>query len=126
MYFLSCRDCPAQYIGETGGSFAAQFCDHLSAYVNKKPTRSAYAAHLIDTDHVPGNEQVLPVECNFRRRTALENNEIGMYSVQYCSTGKFILVDWWTASFATRLIINALVYDIIMFTLNLKKKLSLK
>jgi len=31
VYLLSCRDCPAVYVGKTGRCFAARFCDHLSA-----------------------------------------------------------------------------------------------
>ena len=74
VYLLSCRDCPTVYVGKTGRCFAARFCDHLSA--------SAIAEHLIDNNHIPGNEEVLHVEKNFRLRTALEEIEMSKNTVR--------------------------------------------
>ena len=95
MYLLSCRDCPAVYVGKTGRCFAARFCDHLSAFVNGNAPRFAFAEHLIDNNHIPGNEEVLHVEKNFRLRTAVEEIEIGKNTVcegREYSTGEYVLM----------------------------------
>ena len=82
MYLLSCGNCPAVYIDETGLSFTTRFPEHRwSTFENGKPTKSAFARHLIDHGHALGREDILHVENNFRRRLALENIEIGKHTV---------------------------------------------
>ena len=77
VYLLCCNDCSAGYVGETGRSFSTRIGDHVSAYVNNNPTKSAFARHLIDFGHSGGVEKILYCEENYRRRLALEEIEIG-------------------------------------------------
>ncbi len=57
VYKLSCDDCPKFYIGQTSRSFRTRFREHLpsSRSTTNSKTRSAYAAHLIDSKHKYSN-----------------------------------------------------------------------
>ena len=74
MYLLRCRNCPAVYIGETGRAFRTRINEHISAYTNNNPTKSAFSKHLIDEGHYAEKEaSILYNENRTRRRLALES-----------------------------------------------------
>jgi hypothetical protein len=56
IYGLKCKDCPLQYIGQTGRSFKTQFNEHIRAVKYNKDT-STYAQHILNTGHAYGNIQ---------------------------------------------------------------------
>ena len=55
VYSLSCGQCPATYIGQTGRSIGERQNEHFSAHRNNAPHRSAFARHLLEAGHLPQN-----------------------------------------------------------------------
>lgn len=80
VYLLRCRDCPAIYIGECGRAFRVRISDHVDAFLNNNnPLKSAFAKHLLDENHIGGEEEILHIENNYRKRLALESIETTKY-----------------------------------------------
>ena len=52
VYQISCRDCDAIYIGETGRSVKIRKREHVSAVRNFDPEKSALCQHVLEHDHV--------------------------------------------------------------------------
>lgn len=78
VYKLKCSDCEAVYIGETGRQLSVRVREHVHAFTENKPKKSAFAAHLIQNNHSfqEGMEVLLHEENDFRKRLALETIEI--------------------------------------------------
>jgi len=77
VYQLSCDDCSAVYVGQTGKGFIHRFTQHERAIANNRPESSHYAKHIIDSGHNPNvsfdnNCTVLAKEDHFLRRLFLE------------------------------------------------------
>jgi hypothetical protein len=51
VYFLSCNDCNARYVGQTGVAFIKRFKEHYAAICNGKPESSHFAEHILNTGH---------------------------------------------------------------------------
>ena len=83
VYLLKCNDCPAVYIGECRRSFKVRISDHINAFFDNKPARSAFVKHLIEEDHIPKAVEILHVEGKNQKRTALESIEIAEHMVHH-------------------------------------------
>ena len=66
------------YIGESSRKIQERIKEHLDAYLDNTPQKSAFAEHLLENDHNPTNitSTLLHIENSFRRRLALEKYEI--------------------------------------------------
>ena len=58
VYQISCRDCDAIYIGETGCGVKTRKRKHVSAVWNFDPEKSALCQHVLEHDHVTDWENV--------------------------------------------------------------------
>jgi hypothetical protein len=56
IYKLRCKDCPLEYVGQTGRSFSTRYKEHISAIKHNKDT-STYAQHILNTGHAYGDMQ---------------------------------------------------------------------
>ena len=87
MYQISCRNCDAIYIGETGRSVKTRKKEHVSAARNFDSEKSALCQHVLEHDHVIDweNVKILKSEPHAnRRRTAksfLINQKVKEFSV---------------------------------------------
>jgi hypothetical protein len=54
VYKLKCKDCPLQYIGQTGPSFTTRYKEHIRAIKYNKEA-SGYARHILNSGHSYGN-----------------------------------------------------------------------
>jgi hypothetical protein len=54
IYKLKCKDCPLQYIGQTGRSFNTRYKEHVRAIKYNKET-SGYARHILNSGHSYGS-----------------------------------------------------------------------
>ena len=73
VYQISCRDCDAIYIGETGRSVKTRKREHVSAVRNFDLEKSALCQHVVKHDHVIDWENVENLKSEphaNRRRTA--------------------------------------------------------
>jgi len=48
---LSCGECDAVYIGQSGRSLKTRFAEHRTSFSTKKPADSAVAKHCLSTNH---------------------------------------------------------------------------
>ena len=55
---ISCRDCDAVYIGETGRSVKTRIREHVIAVKDFNPKKSALCQHILEHDHVIDCEKV--------------------------------------------------------------------
>ena len=51
VYQISCRDCNAVYVGETGRSVRTGKREHADAVKTPNPKKSALSQHVMDFDH---------------------------------------------------------------------------
>ncbi len=77
VYQLSCNDCSAVYIGQTGKGFEHRFNQHERAIANNKPDSSNFARHIISSGHstnvnYDNNCTILAKEDHLLRRCFLE------------------------------------------------------
>ena len=75
VYQISCRDCDAIYIGETGRSVKTRKREHVSAVRNFDPKKSALCQHVLEYDHVIDweNVKILKSEPHANRRRTGES-----------------------------------------------------
>ena len=71
------------YIGECKRSFKVRLLDHINAYFNNDPVKSAFAKHLIEAEHSPQAAEILHLEKNNKKRLALESIEIVKHGVHH-------------------------------------------
>ena len=79
VYKLNCSDCSAVYIGQTGRKLTSRVLEHERAVRLKTPEKSAFAAHLLDTQHTFDKEtgaHLLHCMGKGRKLSALETVEI--------------------------------------------------
>ena len=80
VYQISCNDCNAQYIGQTGRNFHTRiYKEHLAAWNNQTKDRSHFADHLIDNNHTfnpQSNTKILHLENKGPKLDNLEALEI--------------------------------------------------
>ena len=62
--------------------FRTRINDHVSAHTNNNPAKSAFTRHLLDDDHLGGEEVILHVEDSFCCTIALEAIEIERLGVE--------------------------------------------
>jgi hypothetical protein len=53
VYKLKCRECPLQYIGQTGRTFKIRYKEHICDIRNNKNT-SGFVQHVLDAGHAYG------------------------------------------------------------------------
>ena len=73
VYQISCRDCIAVYVGETGRSFRTRKREHADAVKTFNTKKSALSQHVMDFDHRIDwyNVKILKSESHaYRRRVA--------------------------------------------------------
>jgi hypothetical protein len=77
VYAVSCRDCVADYVGETGRRLGTRIREHELDVKNKRSS-TALAEHCSDTGHIFDfpNARILHRNVNWHRRTFLEAWEI--------------------------------------------------
>ena len=75
---ITCGDCPATYIGETGPQISVRFKEHCDTITKNRPKTSAFGAHILQTGHSIDRAciSLLHEENAFRKRLALEHLEI--------------------------------------------------
>ena len=71
------------YVGECKRAFRVRINDHVSAYYNNNPTKSHFAKHLLERNHLGDDEVLLHYENKYRRRRALEEIEIACYGLHH-------------------------------------------
>ena len=78
VYKISCGDCDAVYIGETGRQLKVRIKEHLDAVRKNRPERSTFASHLLQSGHSVDRIEVslLHIESSFRKRLTLESIQI--------------------------------------------------
>jgi hypothetical protein len=83
IYRLKCKDCPLEYIGQTGRSFNIRYKEHISPIKHKKDT-STYAQHILNTGHTYGNMQdvmeVIQIARKGRYMNSMEKFHIFWYT----------------------------------------------
>ena len=74
VYQISCCDCDAVYIGETGRSITTRGREHVDAVKNLDVKKSALCQHVVNKDHVIdwGNVEILKRESHWHRRRVAE------------------------------------------------------
>jgi len=58
VYKITCTNCGAFYIGQTGRSISQRLKEHVDAYRKGEPHKSAMARHLWDNHHNPNGVTV--------------------------------------------------------------------
>ena len=71
---ISCCDCDAVYIGETGRSIPTRKREHVDAAKNLDVKKSALCQHVLDKDHLIewGNVEILKRKSHWHRRCVAE------------------------------------------------------
>ena len=73
MYQISCKDCPAQYIGQTGRHLGDRLKEHKRATQKGYQLESGVAEHALDTGHnIDWSAKILDQDLNQRRRLVRE------------------------------------------------------
>ena len=74
VYQISCCDCDAVYIGETGRSITTRRREHVDAVKNLDVKKSPLCQHVVNKDHVIdwGNVEILKRESHWHRRRVAE------------------------------------------------------
>ena len=83
VYLLRYRDCDCVYIRECKRAFHTQIKEYTSAHDTNQSHRSAFARHLLEENHREGDEEILHVERNRRRRLALESIKIVKHETRH-------------------------------------------
>ena len=75
VYQISCRDCDAIYIGETGRSVKTRKREHVRAVRDFDSEKSALCQHVLEHDHVIDwkNVKILKSEPHANRRRTAES-----------------------------------------------------
>jgi hypothetical protein len=79
VYKLSCADCEACYVGQTGRSFKVRINEHIRDWKKNKKDDSNFARHLIEESHhfdLDNNVEILHFESKGRLLNILEIMEI--------------------------------------------------
>ena len=76
VYQISCCDCDAVYIGETGRSITTRKRKHVHAVKNFDVKKSALCQHVLDKDHAIdwGNVEILKRESHWHRRRVVQKD----------------------------------------------------
>ena len=73
VYQISCQDCPATYIGQTGRHLGERLKEHKRAVVKGYELESAVAEHVYKSGHeIDWSVEVLDKDLNQRRRLVRE------------------------------------------------------
>ena len=74
VYQISCCDCDAVYIGETGRSITTRKRERVDAVKNLDVKKSALCQHVVNKDHAIdwGNVEILKRESHWHRRRVTE------------------------------------------------------
>ena len=85
VYQISCHDCDAIYIGETGRSVKTRKREHVSAVRNFDPEKSALCQHVLEHDHVIDweNVEILKSEPHANRRCTSESFSINQKAKEF-------------------------------------------
>jgi hypothetical protein len=79
VYKLKCKDCPLQYIGQTGRSFNTRYKEHIRAIRYNKET-SGYAKHILNSGHSYGSIEdtldIIKIETKGKHLDTLEKFHI--------------------------------------------------
>jgi len=77
VYEISCQDCDAKYIGQTGRNFQTRINEHFRSWVKHK-SDSLFANHLLENNHTfdPTKFKILHVQEKGRKLNNLEILEI--------------------------------------------------
>ena len=75
MYQISCRDCNAVYVGETGRSVKTRKREHADAVKCFNTKKSALSQHVMDFDHriYWDNVKILKSQSHAYRRRVVES-----------------------------------------------------
>ena len=73
VYQISCKDCPAQYVGQTGRHLRDRLKEHKRATTRGYELESGVAEHVMDTNHeIDWSVKVLDRDSNQRKRLVRE------------------------------------------------------
>ena len=84
VYQISCRDCDAVYIGETGRSLETRKREHIDAVKNFDLKKSALCQHVAENDHFIDwdNAKILRREPHWHKRRIAEGYLINQKSLE--------------------------------------------
>jgi hypothetical protein len=107
IYKLKCKDCPLQYIGQTGRSFNTRYKEHARAIKYNKET-SGYARHILNSGHSYGSIDdtmgIIKIErkgkhldtlerfhifCIFKQNKHLNDNNIDVHNPIFTTVYKY-------------------------------------
>lgn len=77
VYKITCGECPAFYIGQTGRTLSTRTEEHKSAFYSKTPSKSAVGFHCLTFNHDPEkiNAKILHPQGKSQRLNCLEEIE---------------------------------------------------
>ena len=58
------------YVGECERALRVRISDHVDAYVNVNPEKSAFVKHVSDKNHSPDKVRLLRIERNYKKKIA--------------------------------------------------------
>ena len=73
MYLLCCRECRASYIRETGSTFYSRISEHVDAFDNGHPEKSAFARICWTADTLVVKKLCSILKDKYTRNLGLEN-----------------------------------------------------
>ena len=73
VYQISCKDCPAKYVGQTGRHLGERMKEHQRATRKGYYLESGVAEHVMDTGHdIDWSAKIMDQDQNQRRRLVCE------------------------------------------------------
>ena len=63
VYMLYCRNCTADYVGETGRAFSSCINEYESACRHQNNSRSSFARHFLEYEYTVGEKNSAPFHC---------------------------------------------------------------
>lgn len=86
IYSISCDDCDSVYIGQTKRAIETRFKEHISWIKKKDPNKSAFAAHILKTEHSFENQQ-----CAKLIKQVIDVRRLDAYESYYIQTNENVM-----------------------------------
>ena len=86
VYRVTCGECPATYIGQTGRALSKRIEEHKAAFFSKKPSKSAVGLHCVAFNHDP--EKITVELIHSCKKSQLLNRLEEVETVKYYNADK--------------------------------------